>query len=180
MISKETFNLLKQNNRLAQKQVYDAFSGKMLAIAKSYTNNLSDAEDALLKAFYTVFTKIDTCKGAEFFPFWLRRIVINEAISIVRKQKHILYIEQDINDDLQDELEDAETQNHLLDIPIEELLSEMPLGYKLVFNLYVFEEKKHSEIAEILNIKEGTSKSQFNKAKKWLKEFITQKQSYGK
>ena len=58
------------------------------------------------------------------------------------------------------------------DFDLEKVLSQMPLGYKLVFNLYVFEDKKHQEIAEILNISEGTSKSQLNKAKKWLVEFF--------
>lgn len=62
-----------------------------------------------------------------------------------------------------------------MSICIEEILDQMPIGYRLVFNLYVFENKKHTEIAQILNIKEGTSKSQLNRAKKWIKEYIYNK-----
>lgn len=158
----------RENNRAAQKALYEMFSGKMLAVAKSYTGNLHDAEDVLMNAFYKCFTKINDCKDWKSFPFWLRKIVVNDSISFVRKNRNLLYSDFEIEKvHIEDEPE--------IDVPninLDEIFSQMPEGYKIVFNLYVFEEKKHSEIAEILNISEGTSKSQLNKAKKWLAEFL--------
>ena len=94
---------------------------------------------------------------------------MNDSITFIRKNKNILYANSDGIENLADENDE---DDFLEELNLEEIFSEMPLGYKLVFNLYVFEEKKHSEIAEILNISEGTSKSQLNKAKKRLVEFL--------
>lgn len=162
-------------NRKAQKWLYETYAGKMLAIAQSYTSNNHDAEDVVVEAFYKAFTKISSCKSAEYFPFWLRKIVVNEALSLIRKSKNIFYCDTDIIQGI-DEVEE-ETEEELWEIDLEQLLLDMPLGYKMVFNLYVFEDKKHSEIATILNISEGTSKSQLNKAKKWIKEVLKKKRS---
>ncbi|MFP3595215.1 RNA polymerase sigma factor [Chryseobacterium sp. SIMBA_029] len=169
----ENFMLAKKQDRRAQKALYDLFSARMLAVANSYTNNIHDAEDILLNAFMKCFTKLDECREWKSFPFWLRKIVVNDSISFVRKNKNILYVDIEIADDYSEE--DIEEQ--LGEINIEEIFSQMPVGYRLIFNLYVFEEKKHHEIAEILNISEGTSKSQLSKAKKWLAEFFKTKEN---
>lgn len=169
----ENFMLAKKQDRRAQKALYDLFSARMLAVANSYTNNIHDAEDILLNAFMKCFTKLDECREWKSFPFWLRKIVVNDSISFVRKNKNILYVDIEIADDYSDE--DLEEQ--LTDINIEEIFTQMPVGYRLIFNLYVFEERKHHEIAGILNISEGTSKSQLSKAKKWLVEFFKTKEN---
>ncbi len=161
------FTLAKKQDRSAQKSIFETFAPKMLAIAKSYVGSTEDAEDVLMESFYKAFSKIDDCRNAESFGFWLRKIVVNNAINFIRKNKNLLYADEfceEMHQDINDENDD------FLDFDLVELLAEMPLGYKMVFNLYVFEEKKHLEIAEILNISEGTSKSQLNKAKKWLVE----------
>lgn len=169
----ENFKLAKKQDRRAQKALYEAFSGKMLAVANSYTNNIHDAEDILLNAFLKCFTKLEDCRDSKSFPFWLRKIVVNDSISFIRKTKNILYADIEVADDFSEE----SFEDHLDEINLEEVFSTMPTGYKIVFNLYVFEEKKHQEIAEILNISEGTSKSQLNKAKKWLVEFFKTKEN---
>ncbi len=166
------FSKAKKNDRLAQKSLFEMFSGKMLSVANSYINNRDDAEDVLMNAFYKAFTKIEDCKNYESFPFWLRKIVVNDAISFIRKNKHILYAETEFSDSMAEQIEDIDELSK--DIDLDVIFKEMPIGYKLVFNLSVFEEKKHHEIAEILNISEGTSKSQLNKAKKWLKDYFNQ------
>lgn len=166
---KNNFNLAKRQDSKAQKMLYDAFSAKMLAIANSYIGSFYDAEDVLMNSFLTAFTKINDCKTAESFPFWLRKIVINNSINFIRKNKNLLYSNEDFENLPDIEEEQMEDFN---DINIEEIFTEMPIGYKLVFNLFVFENKKHSEISELLNINEGTSKSQLNKAKKWLLEYF--------
>ncbi|MDN5396851.1 MAG: sigma-70 family RNA polymerase sigma factor [Chryseobacterium sp.] len=164
----KNFLLAKKQDRKAQKALYDMFSAKMLALSNSYTNNLHDAEDILMSAFMKCFTRLDECRDWKSFPFWLRKIVVNDSISFVRKNRNILYADIEIADDYSDEDMDEKLEG----FNIEEIFLKMPAGYRLVFNLYVFEEKKHQEIAEILNISEGTSKSQLSKAKKWLIEFL--------
>jgi RNA polymerase sigma-70 factor (ECF subfamily) len=169
----KNFILAKKQDRRAQKALYEMFSAKMLAIANSYTNNLHDAEDILLNAFMKCFTKLDECREWKSFPFWLRKIIVNDSISFVRKNKNILYVDVEITDNYSDD----DLEENLGEINIEEIFSQMPAGYKLIFNLYVFEDKKHQEIAEILNISEGTSKSQLSKAKKWLADYLKAKEN---
>ncbi|CAD7814415.1 RNA polymerase sigma factor SigV [Chryseobacterium aquaeductus] len=169
----ENFQLAKKQDRRAQKALYELFSAKMLAIANSYTNNIHDAEDILLNAFLKCFNKIGDCKEWKSFPFWLRKIVVNDSISFVRKNKNILYSDIEIADDYPDE----DIDERLNEIDIEEIFSQMPPGYRLIFNLYIFEDKKHQEIAEILKISEGTSKSQLSKAKKWIADYLKVKEN---
>ncbi|KQT17685.1 RNA polymerase subunit sigma-24 [Chryseobacterium sp. Leaf404] len=169
----ENFKLAKKQNRRAQKALFDLFSAKMLAVANSYTNNIHDAEDVLLNAFLKCFNKIDDCKEWKSFSFWLRKIVVNDSITFIRKNKNILYSDIEIADDYFEE--DPDENFHKINI--EEIFSQMPAGYRLIFNLYVFEDKKHQEIAEILNISEGTSKSQLSKAKKWIADYLKAKEN---
>ena len=169
------YSQAKKNDRLAQKSLFEMFSGKMLSVANSYINNQDDAEDVLMNAFYKAFTKIEDCKNYESFPFWLRKIVVNDSINFIRKNKHILYAETEFTDAIADQTEDVSAFSEDIDLDI--IFKEMPIGYKLVFNLSVFEDKKHQDIAEILNISEGTSKSQLNKAKKWLKDYFNQQKN---
>ncbi|KMQ58981.1 RNA polymerase sigma24 factor [Chryseobacterium sp. BLS98] len=169
----KNFLLAKKQDRMAQKALYEMFSAKMLAISNSYTNNLHDAEDILVSAFMKCFTKLDECRDWKSFPFWLRKIVVNDSISFVRKNRNILYADIEVADDYSDGGLDESLEH----INLEEIFSQMPAGYRLIFNLYVFEEKKHQEIAEILNVSEGTSKSQLSKAKKWLAEFLKAKEN---
>lgn len=166
------FKLAKKQDRKGQKALYDMFSAKMLAVANSYVSNIHDAEDVVMNSFFTCFSKIEDCREWKSFPFWLRKIVVNNSINLIRKSKNILYSDVEIQ-----ELEYPEDKwdDEMINIDLEEIFSKMPDGYRLVFNLYVFEEKKHHEIAEMLNISEGTSKSQLSKSKKWLTDFLKQK-----
>lgn len=166
------FKLAKKQDRKGQKALYEMFSAKMLAVANSYVSNIHDAEDVVMNSFFTCFSKIDDCREWKSFPFWLRKIVVNNSINLIRKSKNILYSDLEIH-----ELEYPEDKwdEDMINIDLEEIFSKMPDGYRLVFNLYVFEEKKHHEIAEMLNISEGTSKSQLSKSKKWITDFLKQK-----
>jgi RNA polymerase sigma factor (sigma-70 family) len=167
----ENFKLAKKQDRRGQKALYEMFSAKMLAIANSYVNNLHDAEDILMNSFFNCFSRIDECREWKSFQFWLRKIVVNNSINFIRKNKNLLYADVEIIEDYSDD----DFNENFEEINIEEIFSKMPDGYRLIFNLYVFEEKKHHEIAEILNISEGTSKSQLSKSKKWIADFLKQK-----
>jgi len=173
---KHIFSLALKQDRLAQKSIYEIFSGRMLAVAKSYVNSREDAEDVLVTAFCKAFSRIGECSDEKSFPFWLRKIVVNDSITFIRKNKNILYYDAGNVEEIGNEILD-EDENNFPNFDVENVLAKMPLGYKLVFNLYIFEDKKHQEIAGILNISEGTSKSQLNKAKKWLVEFFNQNEN---
>jgi RNA polymerase sigma-70 factor (ECF subfamily) len=168
----ESFKLAKKQDRRGQKALYEMFSAKMLAISNSYVNNLHDAEDILMHSFFICFSKIDECREWKSFQFWLRKIVVNNSINFIRKSKNILYTDVEINEI--GHIDEA-WEEEMDEINMDEIFSKMPDGYRLIFNLYVFEEKKHHEIAEILNISEGTSKSQFSKSKKWIADFLKQR-----
>ncbi|BEV03249.1 sigma-70 family RNA polymerase sigma factor [Chryseobacterium gambrini] len=170
----ENFKLAKKQDRRGQKALYEMFSAKMLAIANSYVNNLHDAEDILMNSFFICFSKIEECREWKSFQFWLRKIVVNNSINFIRKNRNILYTDVEISE-IGNVEEDWEEE--MEELNMEEIFSKMPDGYRLIFNLYVFEEKKHHEIAEILNISEGTSKSQLSKSKKWIADFLKQKQN---
>lgn len=169
----QLFYLAKKQDRRAQKIIFEDFSSKMLAVANSYVNHKENAEDILMVSFCKAFQKIEECKSAELFPFWLRKIVVNDAINFIRKTKNVLYADVEEVEDLDHDILEAR-EGIFPEFNVEDLLIKMPIGYKLVFNLYVFENKKHQEIAQILNIQEGTSRSQLNKAKKWLSEYLKQ------
>lgn len=168
----KNFKLAKKQDRKGQKALYEMFSAKMLAIANSYVNNIHDAEDIVINSFFNCFSKIEDCREWKSFPFWLRKIVVNNSINFIRKNKNILYSDIDVNTI---EYTDENWGEEIEEVNINEIFSKMPDGYRLIFNLYVFEERKHHEIAEILNISEGTSKSQLSKSKKWITDFLKQK-----
>ncbi|WP_312323695.1 sigma-70 family RNA polymerase sigma factor [Soonwooa sp.] len=165
------FNLVQKGDRQAQKMVFDMFSGRLLFVASSYVGNLHDAEDVLMEAFFKAFTKIETCQNSSAFSAWLRKIVVNESISFIRKKQNILYVDSEFIENKAENFTHEVLENED-EIDLKALMDAMPTGYKIIFNLIVFEEKKHKEVAEILNISEGTSKSQYSKAKKFLADFI--------
>lgn len=166
----KNFKLAKEQDRRGQKALYEMFSAKMLAIANSYVNNIHDAEDILMNSFFICFSKIDDCREWKSFQFWLRKIVVNNAINFIRKSKNILYTNVEVEEI--GNVDQPWDEEEMEELNMEEIFSAMPDGYRLIFNLYVFEEKKHHEIAEILNISEGTSKSQLSKSKKWIVDFL--------
>lgn len=134
------------------------------------------AEDVLQEAFLKAFTRIDSFKFESTFGAWLKRIVVNTTINHLRKKK----VETDYLDDLQNPQEAVhEDESGFLDeemlntAAIQKAMKGLPEGYKVVFSLYAIEGYDHKEIAGILGISDGTSKSQYNRARKKLKELLT-------
>ena len=159
--------------RDCQKKLYDTLSGKMLFVCFRYCKNRDDAEDLLQEGFIKVFKHINTFKFEGSFEGWVRRIMVNTAINFITQQKQ-KYLFDDIDNvaiHLESEL-DAITQINEKDLL--KILSLLPDGYRTVFNLFAIEGYSHKEIADLLNITEGTSKSQLSKAKAHLKKLLYQ------
>ncbi|HUH25310.1 MAG TPA: RNA polymerase sigma factor [Flavobacterium sp.] len=163
----ELIDQVMNQNRLAQKQLFEQFSPTMLGTCRQYIKDFHDAEDVMLHAFMKVFQYIGQYKNEGSFEGWIRRIMIRECISFLKQKKELTFIE-DVNPYQLSAM--ATHQDKIDDYQV--LIDQLPKGCKYVFVLYVIEGYKHQEIAELLNISVGTSKSQLAYAKKILKQQI--------
>ncbi len=156
-------------NAKAQEMLYIKFSPQLYGICLRYAKNSADAEDILQDSFIRIFEKIGDYKFAGAFEGWLRRIVINTALQKIKENKtRELYTNTEgISDDLMDFNEISIPMNTLL-----QMIQNLPDRYRLVFNLYVLDNYKHSEIAEMLKISEGTSKSNLARARQILQQKV--------
>jgi RNA polymerase sigma factor (sigma-70 family) len=158
-------------NPRAQKQLYDKFSGKMMGVCLRYCSNMDEAEDALQEGFVKVFTKISEFKRDGSFEGWIRRIMVNTSLDLLRKSKKHAFNAS--IDDVNVNLTDGETAlNQLAAEDLLMLLSKLPAGYRVVFNMFAIEGFSHKEIAEHLGVTESTSKSQYSRARAFLKESL--------
>ena len=160
----------KKGSRKAKARLYKAYAPLLLGICLRYAGSKSEAEDILHEGFIKIYTKIEqTGKGS--FEAWMKQVIKNEALQLIRKQvskrnKHEKF-EYESQYDAMEESDDLPL-NGISAKKILEMIQSLPQGYRLVFNLFVFEEKGHKEIADILSISENTSKSQFHRARKQL------------
>lgn len=157
------------NDRDAQKQLYDLFSGKMLSVCRQYINDIHHAEDVMITAFLKVFTNINSFRNEGSFEGWVRRIMVREAINFLRTQKKKILFTDEV---IEVESNDGFPFKNLSVNEIQELIDELPEGYRMVFLMYAVEGYKHHEIAEALAISVNTSKSQLFKARKMLQNKI--------
>lgn len=171
---REIIKLAVENNRQAQQKIYSKYSPKMLGICRQYIKDLQQAEDIMITAFMKVFTNLDSFEHKGSFEGWIRRIMVNECISFIRVQKKVSFLEDEYY--VEDSFNNIESHFSVNDI--QSLIDSLPDGYKMVFNLYIIEGYKHNEIAKMLGINEGTSKSQLSHARKMLQEQINKLKNY--
>ncbi len=153
----------RRNDREAQKALYDFMAPKMLSVCCRYVKDRMEAEDILVKSFMKVFERLDQFKSEGSFEGWIRKIVVNESLTYLRKNKN-MYLETDIEiADREADLQSLETELEAADLL--KLVSELPTGYRMVFNLYAIDGFSHKEIAEQIGITESTSKSQLSRAR---------------
>ena len=155
--------------RSAQQKLFQTFSSKMLSVCRYYITDLQYAEDVMITGFYKVFTHLDSFRNEGSFEGWIRRIITREAISFLRQNKSMLFVDKEefpetADDSVENNLAEYDTET------LQMLIDDLPDGYKTVFLLYVMEDYSHKEIANMLNISESTSKTQLFKAKKMLKK----------
>nr|WP_315195869.1 RNA polymerase sigma factor [uncultured Flavobacterium sp.] len=170
----EIIKLAVENNRQAQQQIYSRFSSKMLSVCRQYIKDIQLAEDVMITAFMKVFVNLGRFENKGSFEGWIRRIMVNECISFIRVEKKINFVEDEIF--FEESFNNIES--HFLVEDIQSLIDSLPDGYKMVFNLYAIEGYKHQEIASLLGINVGTSKSQLSHARKMLQEQINNLKNY--
>lgn len=173
-----------QGDRKSQQAVYKALYGKMKAVCLRYTKDTDQAMDVLQEGFIKVFQNMERYSGAGSFEGWVRRIMVNLSIDRFRKQKNDFILlngtmnENDWSDDVEDEEVENEVYYDFKPNQIIEAMQQLSPAYRTVFNLYVFENYTHQDIADSLGISVGTSKSNFAKAKRNMKKILIK--NYGK
>jgi RNA polymerase sigma-70 factor (ECF subfamily) len=171
VIDEKLITACKKMQRDAQRQVYEHLAPKLYRTCKRYLKKEEEVEEALADAFYTIFTKLDQLKEVKAFEGWARKITVNQCLLSIKKNVNFnLYLE-DISTYNQPIIEE---ETELEDDDLLNLLLEIPEGCQTIFNLFVIEGYSHKEIATLLNISEGTSKSQLNVAKGKLKILVNQ------
>lgn len=153
----------------AQSQLYKQYASKLFSLCLKYSKNYAEAEDNLHDAFITVFSKIDQYKNRGSFEGWLKRIAINTSLQRYRENVGVFDIVNEGN--IEDVTVDINDEDVSIDFLLK-IIQDLPDRYRLVFNLYVLDGYSHVEISELINISEGTSKSNLARARMILKEKI--------
>ena len=160
----------KKNDAQAQSKIYKLYASKLFSICLKYSRNYAEAEDNLQDAFVTIFKKIDQFKNKGSFEGWLKRITINTALQRYRSVGVFDIINENQIEDVSVEVDE---DNISLDFLLQ-IIQNLPDRYRLVFNLYALDDFSHKEIAEMLDISTGTSKSNLARARLILKDKIEQ------
>jgi len=158
------------DNRRSQEALYQKFSPKMYAICLRYASNADDAADLLQEGFIKVFKNLQKFRGEGSFEGWMRRVFVNTCIEHFRKKVYLNSITENEERTIEDY--SANALDNLAEKDIVQLIQELSPGYRTVFNLYVVEGFSHKEIGDLLQISEGTSKSQLARAKMLLQKRV--------
>ncbi|MBT1702372.1 RNA polymerase sigma factor [Chryseosolibacter indicus] len=159
-----------KRNRNAQQQLFDLYSGKMYAVCYRYVREAMEAEDILVTAFTKIFERIDQFKGEGSFEGWIRRIIVNESLTYIRRNR-AMYVETEL-DQADRQVNYEQLDDHLAEEDLLNMIQQLPSGYRVVFNMYAIDGYSHKEIAEHLGISENTSKSQLSRARTYLQKLL--------
>jgi RNA polymerase sigma factor (sigma-70 family) len=162
------------NQPVAQRELYNRFSPKMLAVCYRFAHNREDAEDMLQEAFIKVFSQIHTFQNKGAFEGWIRRIIVHTCINHLKKNKRFNE-SVDIINASGIQVREESIPSIVQAKQIVECIRLLPIGYRTVLNLYAIEGYSHKEIAEMLDIEESTSRSQYTRAKQMLEEILLKK-----
>ena len=164
----------------AQRMLYEHFAPVMLGVCFRYTKSISDAEEVLQEGFVKVFSRLSQFKGDGELGGWIRKIMVNTALTYLKTNQKYRY---DLSYD-EMPLHVVSTENPAVDLQtkeLAELIRQLPTGFQTIFNLYAVEGYKHAEIASMLGINEGTSRSQYARARilliEWIEKFSVKEQN---
>lgn len=162
-----------KGDRQAQQELYKLYVGAMYNVCRRMMGNDDDAKDALQEAFIEAFSKMKTLRNPELFSAWIKRLVVNQCINALKKQKRTSLLNDgiDLADNNHEQQEAADWQSYEAQ-RILWAIDQISDGCKTVLNLYLFEGYDHKEIAGILSITESTSKAQYSKAKKKVRKIL--------
>jgi RNA polymerase sigma-70 factor, ECF subfamily len=174
-IHKSIIEASKKGDQKSQYKLYQLYSKAMFNICYRMMNSFEEAEDILQEAFTEVFAKLHTFRYESTFGAWFKRIVINKCINEIKRRKAdlVLYDEFHTFESADENEIEIETKDDSLNVKrIHKAIEKLPDGYRIIFSLYMLEGYDHSEISGILDISESTSKSQYMRAKRKIKEIL--------
>jgi len=172
MDEEQLVNKCLEKDTLAQKQLFDYYSRRMMGVCLRYTRDSEEAQDVLQMGFIKVFEKLDMYNHKGSLEGWIRKIIVNTALDNIRKNKKLMNnveiekVDFQLHNNNENALDELSAQDLL------KVIQSMPTGFKTVFNMYVIEGYSHKEIAEELNISVSTSKSQFSRARAYLQKLL--------
>lgn len=161
----------RRGDRLAQKELYEKYSRRMMGVCLRYANDRETARDLLQDGFVKVFTGMDSYSGAGSFEGWMRKIFVNCALEYLRKSD-VLRDSTDLDNTAELIHPESSVLSDMSAAELMKLVQELPTGFRTVFNLFAIEGYSHKEISEMLEITESTSRSQFTRAKQMLQKRI--------
>lgn len=161
-----------RNERLAQKRLYDLYAGRMAAVCMRYVGDREDALDLMHDGFVKVFTNLKQYNGNGSFEAWMRKVFVNVSLERLRKNDALRGSEDVTGETFQMDSGDVSAIEKMSADEIMQLINELPVGFRTVFNMYAVEGYSHQEIAEKLGINEASSRSQFSRARAVLQEKI--------
>ena len=162
----------RQNDRKAQLQLYNQYCNGMLIVAQRFLKNTMEAEDVVQESFIKAFAKLEQYKAEVTFGAWLKRIVINKSIDVLKSKKQRLVDLEEVQLKVVDEDDDWNVDSSLTIDEVKVAIQQLPEKYKYVVMLYLIEGYDHQEISEILNISEVASRTQLSRGKTKLKELL--------
>lgn len=174
--TKELIKGCQNGDRKSQYELYQQFSSGMMAVALRYSKSTQEAEDILQEGFIKIFQNIKRFRGESSIGYWIKRIIINTALNHQRSKLY-LYPMVDV-DDLKEGMMSLSVDNLAVE-DLMDLVQQLPTGCQVIFNLYAIEGYQHKEIAEMLEINIGTSKSQYARARKILMEQLEKQSKWG-
>jgi RNA polymerase sigma-70 factor (ECF subfamily) len=168
-----------RSERKAQRRLYELFSDRLFAVCMRYCRSDQEAEDVLQESFIKIFNKIDSFRGESSLYYWMKRIIVRTALNHQRSKLY-MYPMHDVNDMDMRMGENISLAAYRLE-ELMKMIRKLPQGCSVIFNLYAIEGYTHKEISEMLEISEGTSKSQYSRARNLLQQMIYKedKISYG-
>jgi len=166
----------KAQDEKSQDLLYSRYSSLFFAICLRYLKDRDDAQDVLHDSFIKIFDKIGSFGGEGSFEGWMKRLLVNNCLNYLKDKKKVLKIENELWVELQDPVFEVAVSDDMDIDPavLLEMIQKLPIGYRTVFNLFVLDGFDHKTISEKLNISEGTSRSQLLKARRYLKDKLTE------
>jgi RNA polymerase sigma factor (sigma-70 family) len=161
----------KRKHPKSQRDLYERFSGKMYSLCLRYIKEEAEAEDVLVGGFMKIFNKIEQYQKEGSFEGWIRKIMVNESLQYIRQNKN-MYLQVNI-ENAQYSLNTEAIESQLAAEDLLKMVSQLPMGYRTIFNLYAIEGYSHQEIADMLDISVNTSKSQLSRARALLQKALS-------
>ena len=161
---------------IAQKELFERFSRKMMGVCLRYAARSEEAEDMLQNGFIKVFEKLGTFRGTGSLEGWIRKIMVNESLTYLRSNKS-MKLNMDIDDVEYMVPGNSHVAENMNEKDLLKMIQQLPPGFRTVFNMYAIEGYSHQEIAALLGISEGTSKSQYSRAKVHLQNMLKKAQT---